>query len=159
MILWAHDPKLSTAQFEVTRGFIRVVWTTPVASLAQLQGQNLSKWLAPETGRGFVPILLKHLVVSNEGTQCTASLESIEAVSDIGGLRYTLRFNSPRPFDHLVLRHDIYLDLPDVFENQNFATFKVNDNYGRFVFTPEKRHLALTVGNLLNPLAKAITNP
>jgi hypothetical protein len=156
--LWAHDPKLSTARFEVNPGFIRVVWTTPVASLIELQGLDVPTWMAPETQRGFLPVLLRHLVLSNEGSQCPVTLENIETVPDIGGLRYTLRFTSAKPFDHLVLRHDIFLDLPDVFENQNFATFKLNENHGRFVFTPEKRHLALTVGNLLGPVVKGTPN-
>lgn len=147
--LWAHDPKLTVTRFIIAPEAIELELTTPAASLAQFSTNQVRDWRNPEQQKSFVEVLTRHLVISNEGEACAVKATSIRWLDSISSVRYALRFTSPKTFDRLAVFYDLYLDLPDTFDNFNSAEFRLQGYTARYTFKPAHRSVELRISELL----------
>lgn len=146
--LQAHDPQFTTASFLISRDRVEVEWSTTVKSLVELTGRPAEDWQDEACRVAFVPELLKHLILSNGGVRLTAKVVKVETLPRWGGLKYALSFTSGKPLGRLWILYDIFLDLPDLCEPQDFANFRLGAMHGRHVFTAGARTLELEVGKM-----------
>jgi hypothetical protein len=155
--LWAHDPKLTFARVRIDTNLITVELTTPAASLSQLFGPEILEWKNPELPKKFSSKILEHLVFSNETAACTSKLKSAVWLESIGSVRYTFLFTSEKPLNKIDVKYDLYLDLPDTYANFNSVEFDLLGYQAQFVFRAERRHISLSVKELLEKWKREAT--
>ncbi len=148
LFLSAHDPKLTVSRFLISGEKIIFTLTTPLESLRQAFPDQT--WEPGTGGEPFQARLNRHLFVTNVGKPCALVLLKAGYLEKIKSFRYDFEILSPEPFKKIIVCYDLYLDIPDVFENQNLARFQIGRFQAIHIFTPYQRHAEINVNEVLN---------
>lgn len=144
---FAHDPKLTTAVFRVSEEKILLTLTTPAASISTVLSNV--EWNASTPASIFPEYLRRHLSLKSQSGMLRMECLRQTYLPDIRSFRYELSFTAPTRISQLSVFYDLYLDIPDVFENANIAQFQIGTYRSVGVFRPDNRTFDIPLARLL----------